>query len=183
MGGREGRGGVVLNRCWGRAWIYTRSVSPDSSSVFCLGLFFLLLFSSSAVHLCTWQHRGGSPEWFNLFSFHHVNKIIAENHCAELSVPRFSSSPGLLCTVHPVTWNIDSSCLFPSLRKHCYELTGKLNSWKERFLSQNGSQFSTFHTEKWWGSMFFGLGGFWPFLFKTNFETKFCIRNLILPIY
>lgn len=79
--------GGRLDRCWGRACIYTRSASPDSSSVFGLCvvvvffLYFLFFFISSAVHLCPRRHRGGSPECFNHL-FHHLNEIIAENPCA-----------------------------------------------------------------------------------------------------
>lgn len=102
------RGGGGLNRCWGRAWIYTRSASPDSSSVFCLCV--CVFFSSSA---CIYALDNAEVEtlndWISSF-FHHLNEIIAENHCAGFKAPCLSCSPTLLCAALSVRCNIDCDC-------------------------------------------------------------------------
>lgn len=97
-GWNKGWGG--LNRCWGRAWIYTHF----RLLLRVLSAYFLVFFSSSGVHLCTWQRRGGSPEWFNLF--HHLNEIIAENHCTGFNTPCFCmfSKAALYCAFSYVNY-------------------------------------------------------------------------------
>lgn len=89
---QAGTSGGGLNRCWGRAWIYTRSASPDSSSVFCL----------RAAQPCIYALDNAeveAPMIQSLLSFQHLNEIIAENHCAGSNAPCFPCSQGcfVLC--------------------------------------------------------------------------------------